>query len=128
MLLETCQNALFIWTVLLIIPPLLAARSLERLGKKPCFCQPWLTEKMLFYGSLISCFNTSVAKWLMKKKTTVSMVRKFFPLTFNALVSRFQTNFLKIRKTVVTRVGTATSHCYLFSKYMIGVLGTGQKV
>ena len=77
---------------------------------------------------LLSLASTSpLAKYLMKK-TTVSMVRKFFPLTFNALVSRFQTNFLKIRKTVVTRVGTATSHCYLFSKYMIGVLGTGQKV
>ena len=77
---------------------------------------------MLFYGSLISGFNTSVTKILDKKKTTVSMVRKFFPLPFNASVSRFQTNVFKIRKTVVTRVDTLTSDCYLFSKYMIGVL------
>ena len=91
-------------------------------GKKRCFCQPWLTEKMLFYGSLISGFNTSVTKILDEtKKTTVSMVRKFFPLTFNASVSRFQTNVFKIRKTVVTRVDTPTSDCYVFSKYMIGV-------
>ena len=93
-----------------------------RTGKKRCFCQPWLTEKMLFYGSLISGFNKSVTKILDKKKKTVSMVRKFFPLTFNASVSRFQTNVFKIRKTVVTRVDTLTSDCYLFSKYMIGVL------
>ena len=50
------------------------------------------------------------------------MVRKFFPLTFNASVSRFQTNVFNIRKTVVTRVDTPTSDCYLFSKYVIEVL------
>ena len=50
------------------------------------------------------------------------MVRKFFPLTFNASVSRFQTNVFKIRKTVVTRVDIPTSDCYLFSKYVIEVL------
>ena len=49
--------------------PITSSTQFGKTGGKRCFCQPWLTEKMLFYGSLISGFNTSVSKILDEKKT-----------------------------------------------------------